>query len=351
MSLQSYPFYIIAEIGVNYYDIATQKNISPMEAAKLMILQAYEGGAHAAKFQSYKAHTIASKNSPAYWDRSEEPTGSQFELFQKFDQFGPEEYAELAAYSKEVGIDFMSTPFDLDAVDFLDSLMPYYKVASADITNIPMLRKIAAKKKPIILSTGASYISEIRSAINTIRDVSPYAEISLLHCVLSYPTANKDANLDKINQLKTEFPEYGLGYSDHTLPDSNMAIVSAAYAMGAKIIEKHFTLDKSLQGNDHYHAMDVEDLKKFRSNLEVLSIALSKSEKNFLDCEKTPRLQARRSIVVAKDLKKGHVLTEEDLIPKRPGTGMPISMWDEVLNKTLIRDVKEDDLLSFNDFE
>ena len=168
--------YIIAEIGVNHEgDIAL---------AKRLIREAKDGGAHAAKFQSYKANKIASKNSPAYWDQSKEPTDSQFKLFQKYDGFGEAEYKELAEYCRTLGIDFMSTPFDLDAVDFLAPLMPAFKIASADITNVPLIRKCAGTGKPLIISTGAATLSEIELALTTAKQAGA-RNVALLHCVLN----------------------------------------------------------------------------------------------------------------------------------------------------------------------
>ena len=156
MSIFNEEPFLIAEIGVNYYDIAKKENISNMDAAKLMVKEAKDAGCNAVKFQSYKANTIASKNSPAYWDTNEEPTTSQYELFKKFDSFGEEEYREIADYCNEIGIMFLSTPFDFDSIDYLDEFMDVYKISSSDLTNIPFIRKIAEKGKDIIISTGAS---------------------------------------------------------------------------------------------------------------------------------------------------------------------------------------------------
>ena len=168
MSIFNEEPFLIAEIGVNYYDIAKKENISNMDAAKLMVKEAKDAGCNAVKFQSYKANTIASKNSPAYWDTNEEPTTSQYELFKKFDSFGEEEYREIADYCNEIGIMFLSTPFDFDSIDYLDEFMDVYKISSSDLTNIPFIRKIAEKGKDIIISTGASNLDEIKLAIDTI---------------------------------------------------------------------------------------------------------------------------------------------------------------------------------------
>lgn len=343
--------YVIAEIGVNYYDIAKKENISVMDAAKLMIKKAKEAGADAAKFQSYKAQNLASKNSPAYWDTSKETTKSQYELFQKFDLFGEDEYIELYNYCNKIGIDFLSTPFDLEAVDFLNPLMKYFKIASADITNYPLLKKIAEKDKPIFISTGASTIDEIKKSVDYILSINSQADINLLHCVLSYPTKNEDANLKRISYLKKEFPDFTIGYSDHTVPDKNLLILALAYSLGAKILEKHFTLDKKLQGNDHYHAMDVNDLIQIRHNLSLVDLFLQKDEKNFLKCEEIPRLQARRSIVLNKNINKGEIITDKDIIMKRPGSGISPTKIYQILGRKVSKDLSEDYVLKEEDLE
>ena len=313
--------FLIGEIGVNFYDIAKKENITPMDAAKLMIKEAKNAGIDAVKFQTYKAEKIASRNSPAYWDLDEEPTTSQFELFKKFDTFGPEEYRELAEYCREVGIMFLSTPFDFEAIDFLDDLMDVYKISSSDLTNIPFIKAISLKNKPIILSTGASTLKEIKEAVNAIEEVSN-VDIGLMHCVLSYPTKDEDANLLMIKDIKEQFEGYDIGYSDHTKPDDKMLILTTAYLYGANIIEKHFTLDKTLTGNDHYHAMDVEDVKTFNENIELINKIKGKKVKQPLVCESLSRKEARRSIVASKDIKKGEEITRDNITFKRPGTGI-----------------------------
>lgn len=344
-----YPF-LIAEIGVNFYDIAEKEGISDMDAAKLMIDEAKKCGVDAVKFQSYKAETIASRNSPAYWDLSEEPTTSQFELFKKFDKFGADEYRELAEYCRSIGMMFLSTPFDFDSVDYLDEFMDIYKISSSDLTNIPFIKYIAGKNKPILLSTGASTIREIKEAVNAIEEVST-VDIAIMHCVLSYPTAYEDANLLMIKDLAEHFPNYEIGYSDHTKPDDNMVVLTTAYNYGADILEKHFTLDKTLQGNDHYHAMDPSDVSKFKSNVEFLSKINGMKNKQPLICESSSRKEARRSIVTVRDIKKGDKITEEDLTFKRPGTGIYPSQIDEVIGKTAKHDISEDTLIDFDMLE
>ena len=335
--------YIIAEIGVNHE--------GSIKKAKELILLAKKGGADAAKFQTYKAHKLASKFSPSYWDTKEEETKSQYELFKKYDNFSESDYIKLADFCNANNIEFLSTPFDSDAIDFLDKLMPYYKIASADLTNIPLLRKVATKGKPILLSTGASSLSEIDQAIQTIININS-VEIGLLHCILNYPTSNKNANLGMITSLKKLYPELVIGYSDHTIPDKEMTTLTTAFLKGAVIIEKHFTYNKNLKGNDHYHAMDASDLSYLRKKLNLIQELVGTHEaKKPLDSEEISRRNARRSIVAKKALPKGALIQETDITYKRPGTGISPLHWDQVIGMKLINDVKEDSLIKWMDLE
>jgi len=335
--------YIIAEIGVNHE--------GSVKKAKELIQLAKEGGADAAKFQTYKAEKLASKFSPSYWDTNLEPIESQFELFKKFDSFNPDDYFELADFCRRCDIDFLSTPFDNSSIDFLDELMPFYKVASADLTNIPLLRKISEKGKTIILSTGASEIYEIVDAISIIESVAD-VDIAIMHCILSYPTTDKDANLLMIKILKSFFPERCVGYSDHTLPLNGMLTLSVASLFGAEIIEKHFTDDKSKSGNDHYHAMDKNDLLNFKKNLtnirEIVGNALTRKP---INAEILSRQNARRSIVLNRKINAGEILTQDNLICKRPGTGISPKFWDEILGKKIKVTRNEDELLQWSDID
>lgn len=324
--------YIIAEIGVNHE--------GSMPLAKRLIEEAASGGAHAAKFQSYKADKIASKQSPAYWDLKKEPTQSQFALFQKYDAFGPEEYKELSDHCVKVGIDFMSTPFDLEAVDFLDPLMTAFKIASADITNVPLLRKVAQKKKPVLLSTGASTLPEIEFAVQTLR-AAGCAELVLLHCVLNYPTPEENAQLGIIPELARIFPSCLIGYSDHVVPDETISALESATLLGACVLEKHFTHDKTLIGNDHYHAMNCEDLKKFIDKLTLYRKLIGDGKKN-LAIEDKARIHARRSIFAAVDLNCGDVIDESKIICKRPAHGISPIFWDDVIGKVVTKNIPAD---------
>lgn len=333
--------YVIAEIGVNHE--------GSMDLAKRLIELAKQGGADAAKFQSYKADTLASRHSPAYWDTSKEPTQSQHELFKKYDNFGAEDYITLADHCCQVGIDFLSTPFDDAAIEFLDPLVPFFKIASADLTNIPFLRKIAAKGKPVVLSTGASTLGEIDIAVDTLNQAG-CKDIVLLHCILNYPTDNANAHLRMITGLQRAYPDLLVGYSDHTLPDDAMISLLTAHLLGAVVIEKHFTHDKTLPGNDHYHAMDVHDLARFVSLVEGVHTLLGASDhKAPINTEVISRLNARRSIVLSKDVAAGHSLVADDLTYKRPGTGISPLHWDGVIGRSVVRALQADDLLQWSD--
>lgn len=348
--LRAGKFVLIAEIGVNYYDIAVKEGITPMEAACLMIKEAKEAGIHAVKFQTYKAGTLAAKASPYYWDITEEPTRSQYELFKKFDSFGYEEYKKLKEYADEVGIEFLSTAFDFESADYLDELMNVYKISSSDLSNIPFIEYQAKKEKPILLSVGASNLDEIERAVDTIR-ANNECETVLLHCVLEYPTPLEDANLLKIATLKEQFPDMYIGYSDHTKPTDDCDVIKTAYNLGAQVVEKHFTLDKTLKGNDHYHAMDPSDAKKILESIERLDMLLGNGELKCLETEGAARKNARRSIVSVGTIYKGEELTEEKVTFKRPGTGISPDRLYEFVGKVVKEDIVDDTILTEDMFE
>jgi len=329
--------YIIAEAGVNHE--------GSMETAKRLVDEAKEGGADAIKFQTYRAETLASKDSPAYWDRSKEPTSSQYELFKKHDKFWVDEMAELKEYCDKIEIEFMSTPFDIESADFLNDLMDVYKISSSDLTNKPFIEHICSYKKPIILSTGASALHEIQEAVLWIDKKGN--ELALLHCVLNYPTPDKNANLGMIPALKRAFPDKIIGYSDHTLP-KDMKVCEIATLLGAVIIEKHFTHDKTLPGNDHYHAMDKEDLKLFRKNVERVFEILGSFKVEALSDEEPARRNARRSLVAKHFIPKGKTISEDDLTFKRPAHGVSPKFIDTVIGKSALDDIEEDTIIQWN---
>ncbi len=331
-----YP-YIIAEAGVNHE--------GQMDLAKRLIDEAAEGGAHAIKFQTYKAETIASRDSPAYWDTTKEPTDSQFKLFQKYDKFWKKEYEQLERCCDDAGIEFLSTPFDVESASFLSEMMKVFKISSSDITNKPFIEYLCGFGKPILLSTGASYLHEIQQAVEWIDQTE--VPVALMHCILNYPTDDDNANLGMIKDLQLKFPDKIIGYSDHTLPNK-MKILEMATLLGAVIIEKHFTHDKTLPGNDHYHAMDRNDLLLFRRNLEATFSAIGGQKKCPLVSESPARKNARRSLVAAKNIQSGESITSDKLTWKRPAHGISPKDIEMLIGKTAAREIEEDEVLQWN---
>ena len=333
--------YVIAEIGVNHEN--------SLSTAMEMIREAKRGGADAAKFQTYSAELLAMKNSPAYWDQTEEPTASQYELFSKFDAFGPEEYRQLSEHCRKVGIDFMSTPFDLESAAFLNDLVQVFKVASADITNIPLLRYVGSLGKPVILSTGASTLDEVERATSELAQAGA-SDVVILHCVLSYPTEHHDANLLMIRHLQQRFPAQIVGLSDHTRPTPDNRVSVVAYALGARVIEKHFTLDKEQSGNDHYHSMDTNDLRHLVSSVQSTRICMGSSKtKQPILSEMLARQHARRCICASRDLPAGHILRDSDLLTLRPVAGIAANEWDRVVGRVLLTEVSYGQPLQWSD--
>lgn len=328
--------FVIAEIGVNHE--------GSLERAKAMIWQVARSGAHAAKFQSYSSEKLAARqNSPAYWDTRKEPTESQYSLFQKYDSFTRDDYAALAEECESAGVAFMSTPFDLDVVDVIDQLSPLFKIASADLTNIPLLRKVAQKGKPVILSTGAATMQEINVALEVLQSAGA-ASVSLLHCVLNYPTPKENANLGVIRTLIDSFGnQHSVGYSDHVAPDGDgaMPALEIATLYGANILEKHFTDDRSAPGNDHYHATDEAGFRAFLGRLSEFS-ELHGSDEIDLSTQKAAIQNARRRIFTKSALQAGEVLSEGNLIPLRANEGIEVNHWDDVVGKVLAQDLPED---------
>jgi len=332
--------FLILEAGVNHE--------GSLATALEMIDAAAEAGADAIKFQSYKAQTLACRESPAYWDRSKEPAHSQFELFQRYDVFDDDHYRALAERCVERNIVFCSTPFDDHFVHVLEPLMPFFKVASADITNFLLLETIAGMGKPVLLSTGASYLSEVDEAVRFLRGHG-VSEIALLHCVLEYPTAPEHANLRTIPYLGKVFPECLVGYSDHVPPHHGCQALLTAWMLGARILEKHFTLDKSLPGNDHYHAMDPEDVRTFLAHQKEAAKLLGSAAATCLPCEAPAREHARRSLVASRDIPQGEVITRDALTAKRPGGGIGPNYLLSVMGRRALRDIPADSVLRWTD--
>ncbi len=329
--------FIIAEAGVNHE--------GSMDIAKRLIDEASSAGAHAIKFQTYKASTLASKDSPSYWDTSKEPTTSQYELFKKHDKFWKTEFEALKKYCDTAGIEFMSTPFDVESAHFLNDLMDVFKISSSDITNKPFIQHLCKFGKPIILSTGAAYPHEIMEAVSWITPFN--VPLALLHCVLNYPTPDANAGLGMIPTLKELFPNHIIGYSDHTMPNQ-MQVLTTATLLGARILEKHFTHDKTLPGNDHYHAMDHKDLALFITSLKGVQQTIGSSVITSLPDEEPARRNARRSLVAATNISKGSIITPAHLTWKRPAHGISPRNFDEVVGMRARCDIADDTVMQWS---
>ena len=312
---------IILEAGVNHD--------GSLEKAKLLIDLAAQSGADYIKFQTYSAERLAAKNSPSYWNLEEESTTSQIELFRKYDGFSLEDYKSLIDVCHLRGIGFLTTCFDVDWLNLLADSLPFFKDASADITNFVLVSAIARKQKPILMSTGAASFDEISSALDLIRSITD-AEVCLMHCVLNYPTEFENANLGRITELKHKFPNVLIGYSDHTRPDYSHKAISIAVSLGAQIIEKHFTYDKNQVGNDHYHGFDLVDVEVLYRNLTTQVAMCKFDEDSFLETQSDARKFARRGLYAARNIARNSIISIDDVIPLRPTLGEDGHLGSEI---------------------
>lgn len=326
--------FIIAEAGVNHNGC--------IENAKKLIEKAKDSGADAVKFQTFKAEQVMSKFAEKA-EYQKENTGSeetQLDMVKKL-ELSFDEFNMLRDYCVEVGIRFMSTPFDHDSIDFLDTLgMDTWKVPSGEITNLPYLIKIAQLKKPVILSTGMSTMEDIENAIAVLKEHG-VVDLTVLHCTTEYPTPFSDVNLNAMLSIKEKF-NVKVGYSDHT---KGIEVPIAAVALGATVIEKHFTLDSSMEGPDHKASLEPNELKQMVDSIRHIELALGTGEKKPAESEIKNMTIARKSIIAKTDIKAGEVFTEENLTVKRPGNGISPMKWFEILGKVAIRDFNEDELI------
>ncbi len=331
--------FVIAEAACNH--------MCDIELAKKMIDEAETSGADAIKFQTYKAEKLVAKDAKTYWNYGK--TKSQYEYYKQLDKFDKEEYKVLFDYAKDKDIVVFSSPFDEESSDMLNELgMPLFKIASCLMPNKQLIKHIAGYKKPIILSCGGSAVEEIQEVVDAIYEQGNFLLI-LMACTLSYPAKNEDANLGRIQGLQQLFPHAIVGYSDHTEPDENMVIPSIALSHGAKVIEKHFTLDRTMEGSGHSFSVDPASLKKMVDNIRLTEIVMGSSEMGVLEAEKKTIESARMSIVARYDIKKDEILKEDMLMTIRPGTGILPKFMDEVVNKKAKRDIKTNEQLDWND--
>ena len=328
--------YVIAEIGGNFTDYQT---------AKLLIDHAKEAGADAVKLQTYRANTISSKQ--AMFDMENTGIVSQAEYFKKF-EIDEELHKKVFSYAKEQGLDIFSTPSHITDIEMLERLdVAAYKIGADDATNYPFLREIARLKKPILLSTGMCTLQEVKEAVNVMLEEGNH-KIIIMHVVSLYPTAPEYVNLEAICTLKKEFPQFVIGYSDHTL-----GIDSCVFAavMGAKVIEKHFTYNKEADGPDHMLSATKEELKEMVQKIRLFEQMQGSGIKMPMGDEIKNRKNNRKSIVCTTNIKKGEKLTEDKIDIKRPGNGIEPKYRELVLGKRVSKDIEEDSVLTWTDLE
>lgn len=324
--------FIIAEAGVNHN--------GSLDLAKKLVDKALEAGVDCIKFQTFKSENLVSMSAQMaeYQKENLGKDESQYKMLKEL-EISFEEFKELKKYCEEKNIMFLSTPFDLESCDFLNDLdMKIFKIPSGEITNLPYLRKINSFGKKVILSTGMANLNEIQDALNVLKD----CDVSLLHCTTEYPCPYDNVNLNAIDTLKKEF-KLEVGYSDHT---QGIEVPIAAVAKGATIIEKHFTLDRNMEGPDHKASLEPNELKQMVTSIRNIEKAFGNGTKEPQECEKKNIEIARKSIVAKINIKKGEIFTENNLTTKRPGSGISPMKWDFIIGKTATKDYQEDELIS-----
>ena len=328
--------YIIAEAGVNHN--------GSLDIAKQLIDAAVEAGADAVKFQTFKTENLvsASAQKAAYQKETTDASESQFEMIKKL-ELDEEAHTVLMDYCKEKDITFLSTPFDHDSIRLLDQLgLAIFKIPSGEITNLPYLEEIGKLKKQIVLSTGMSTMDEVEAALNIlIGSGTPKENITVLHANTQYPTPIQDVNLIAMVSIGRTF-DVKYGYSDHTL---GIEVPTAAVAMGASVIEKHFTLDKTMEGPDHKASLEPNELIAMVSAIRNIELALGNGIKEVSNSERPNIAVARKSIVANQSIKKGETLTADNLAVKRPGTGISPMKWKEVIGTIARKDYSPEDLI------
>ena len=327
--------YVIAEIGHNHQG-SVQKARELFKEAKL-------AGASAVKLQKRNNRGLYTR---AAYDKpydNENSFGGTYGEHREFLEFGVKEYRELQAYAKELDIDFFATAFDLESAEFLETLdVPAYKIASGDLKSAPLLSHVARFGKPIIISTGGAVLDDVRRAYDTIMPINP--QLCILQCTAGYPASFEELDLRVITQYRDLFPGAVIGFSGH---DNGIAMAVAAYVLGARVVEKHFTLNRAMKGTDHAFSLEPVGLRKMVRDLERTATALGDGVKKVYDSEKAPILKMGKSLVVARDLPAGHVLRPQDVVMKSPAGGIPPCDINRVLGRITLKPLHEDDFLSF----
>jgi len=335
----SYPHdrvFIIAEAGVNHN--------GELALAKKLVEAAAGAGADAVKFQTFKAENLVAASAPkaAYQEKTTGKDESQFEMLKKL-ELSATDFVALKAHCAVHNILFMSTPFDLESIDFLAGLgLEIFKIPSGELTNLPYLRKLGGLRKDLILSTGMADLAEVQAAVATLLQAGTMQkQLAVLHCNTEYPTPYQDVNLRVMETLRTTL-HLRVGYSDHTL---GIEVPIAAVALGAAIVEKHFTLDKTMPGPDHQASLDPGELRQMVQAIRHIEIALGLKEKKTTHSELQNRIIARKSIVAAHAIRKGEILNDLNLTVKRPGTGISPMQWDQVIGRPAPRAFVKDELI------
>lgn len=327
---------IIAEAGVNHN--------GSIELAKQLVDKAVEAGVDIIKFQTFKAEKLVTKSAKQaeYQERNIGKSEGQYAMLKRL-ELTEENHELLIDYCNQKGIKFFSTAFDTESMDYLYGLnIGVWKIPSGEITNFPYLRKIASFNQPTILSTGMCSLDDVRNAVNTLYKFGlAKKNLTLLHCNTEYPTPYEDVNLKAMDVLRNEF-DVEVGYSDHT---KGIEVPIAAVALGATVIEKHFTLDKNMEGPDHKASLEPDELKAMVSAIRNIEQALGDGEKKVSTSESKNIAIARKSIVAACTIKKGEVFTEDNLTVKRPGSGISPMRWEEVIGTLASKDYQEDELI------
>ncbi|HEY7412279.1 MAG TPA: N-acetylneuraminate synthase family protein [Vicinamibacteria bacterium] len=331
------PCYVIAEAGVNH-------NCDVQLGYKL-VETAAAAGADAIKFQSYTAGKIATRTAPRYWVEPQDPQGTQWDTFDKLDKLSERDFKSLLGHARHVGLTAFSTPFDDEAVDFLASLdVPAYKIASADLTCHGLVARAARVGKPMILSTGTATLGEVEEALHVCREAGN-EEVVLLHCTLKYPCPPEGINLRMMEHLMRAFPEVPVGLSDHSL---GISVPQAAVALGACMVEKHYTVDKRLPGSpDHHLSVDPPEMKAMVEGIRTVEKALGKAQKDLEPLEREAHRFARRSVTAAVAIPRGTTITRAMLTYKRPGTGISPRHLDLVVGRVARTDIPADTTLTW----
>lgn len=326
--------YIIAEAGVNHN--------GDLNLAKEMVDCAKEAGADCIKFQTFKSENLVSKfaEKANYQKRQTQSNESQLEMLKKL-ELSYNDFLELNDFCKSKNIDFLSTAFDLDSIEFLSKLdMKKWKIPSGEVTNLPYLIRVAKQKKPIILSTGMCTMKEIKDALDVLYR-NGAKDITILHCTTEYPAPFKEVNLNAMKTLEKQF-KLPVGYSDHTV---GIEIPIAAVALGAIVIEKHFTLNRNMEGPDHKASLEPDELRDMVKAIRNVEVAMGNGQKIPTPSEEENKIIARKSIVAKCYIRKGETFTEQNITIKRPGNGISPMKWFEVLGKQAKRDFQEDELI------